>query len=312
MPASDSSVNVDAKTFQEPLSALAETMVQKVFREGTSHCSLLENMRDDIVMMLRYALSIYHLLFYLNADIRRHKDTEWHVEYGVSAMTLVRSLIDCLYNITLFLEHPAMATEYRKCGLKKVLDALDAERDAHPGDRVWADWHAERLPFVEGFIVRCGFTVDDVRAQGKWQTMGTYLGTKKPGGSLTPHQQFLIQFTHLQWKQYSALSHAGYEGFAGLLDAAPLGTYFMADFLPHELRPKVEERYELHVSSHLARAALLLLCIVTELQAYCKFDGAEINARICRVWDALVPLYDAKEIYDGRYAQLMADRGIRR
>ncbi len=312
MLASDNPVRVDAKTFQEPLSALAETMVQKVFREGKSHCGFPENMHDDIAMMLRYALSIYRLLFYLNADVRRQKDTEWHVEYGVSAMTLVRSLIDCLYNITLFLENPAKAAEYRKCGLKKVLDALDAERDAHPGDQAWEAWRAERLPFVEGFIVRCGFTVGDVRAQGKWQTMGSYVGTKGPGGSLTPHQRFLGQFTHLQWKQYSALSHAGYEGFAGLLDAAPLGAYFMTDFLPHELRAKVEERYELHVSSHLGRAALLLLCIVTELQASCRFDGAEINARICRVWDALLPLYDTKELYDGRYSQLMADKGIRR
>jgi hypothetical protein len=250
-------------------------------------------------------------LFYLNADVRRQKDTDWHVEYGVSAMPLIRSLIDCLYNITLFLDNPAKAAEYRKCGFKKVVDGLDAERDAHPGDQAWEAWRAERLPFVESYIVRCGFTVADVRAQGKWQTMGSYIGTKGPGGTLTPHQQFLGRFTHLQWKQYSALSHAGYEGFAGLLDPAPIGSYYMTDFLPHALRPKVEETYELHVSSHLGRAALLLLSIVTELQAYCKFEGHEINLRICQVWDALLPLYEAKELYDGRYEQLMTDKGIR-
>jgi hypothetical protein len=178
MLGSDNPVKVDAKTFQEPLSALAETMVQKVFREGKAHCGMPENTHDDIAMMLRYSLSIYRLLFYLNADVRRKTDTDWHVEHGVSAMTLVRSLIDCLYNITLFLENPAKAAEYRKCGMKKVLDGLDAERDAHPGDPAWEAWRAERLPFVEGFIVRSGFTVADVRAQGKWQTMGSYVGTR--------------------------------------------------------------------------------------------------------------------------------------
>jgi hypothetical protein len=171
MPPSDNLIRVDAKSFQEPLALLAETMVQQVFREGQSHCGMPGNMHDDITMMLRYALSIYRLLFYLNADVRRQKDTDWHVEYGVSAMPLIRSLIDCLYNITLFLDNPAKAAEYRKCGLKKVLGGLDAERNAHPGDPAWEAWRAERLPFIESFIVGCGFTVADVRAQGKWQTM---------------------------------------------------------------------------------------------------------------------------------------------
>ena len=85
MPPSDNLIRVDAKSFQEPLALLAETMVQQVFREGQSHCGMPGNMHDDITMMLRYALSIYRLLFYLNADVRRQKDTDWHVEYGVSA-----------------------------------------------------------------------------------------------------------------------------------------------------------------------------------------------------------------------------------
>jgi hypothetical protein len=194
--------------------------------------------------------------------------------------------------------HGNDAVRYDEVHRRRCADINDAPVDALP------------MQHVLGLaILRAGHHAEHVFHA---QRNASPVSTKGPGGSLTPHQRFLGQFTHLQWKQYSALSHAGYEGFAGLLDAAPLGAYFMTDFLPHELRAKVEERYELHVSSHLGRAALLLLCIVTELQAYCKFDGAEINARICRVWDALLPLYDTKELYDGRYSQLMADKGIRR
>ena len=55
-----------------------------------------------------------------------------------------------------------------------------------------------------------------------------------------------------------------------------------------------------------------MLCIVTELQAYFHFDddGARINERIHAMWNALVPAFDAKEIFDERYAQLMKDKGI--
>jgi hypothetical protein len=60
------------------------------------------------------------------------------------------------------------------------------------------------------------------------------------------------------------------------------------------------------------RIAAILLCIVTELQAYFGFDdnGARINERIHEMWDALMPVFEVKDLYDERYAQLMKDRRI--
>ena len=63
-------------------------------------------------------------------------------------------------------------------------------------------------------------------------------------------------------------------------------------------------------SLHLLRASTVLLATITELQAYFKFDGANINKRIREVWDVLLVHMDVKELYDARYAQLMKDRGI--
>jgi hypothetical protein len=57
----------------------------------------------------------------------------------------------------------------------------------------------------------------------------------------------------------------------------------------------------------MARAATIMLCIVTEVQAHFRFTDANINARIHRVWNAVMPIFEAKELYDERYAQLMAD-----
>jgi len=91
-------VMIDAQTYQEPLGELVRTMVEKVFREGQNHIAGPVYIREDIATMLRYAGSIYNLLNYLNADERRNKDVDWHVRYGVTGMSMVRSLIDCLYN----------------------------------------------------------------------------------------------------------------------------------------------------------------------------------------------------------------------
>lgn len=50
----------------------------------------------------------------------------------------------------------------------------------------------------------------------------------------------------------------------------------------------------------------------SEVQAYYKFDGAHINQRLHRVWDALGPAPEVKELHDARYKQLMQDKGINR
>jgi hypothetical protein len=167
-----------------------------------------------------------------------------------------------------------------------------------------------RRALVDRLIRMSGFTLDDVMKQRPWPTLGAYILPKRPGAVLTEHQEFLRTFTYLGWRQYSALSHGAYEAFSGTLGHVPVGAYYVTDFLPHETRPKVEESYELFVSTHIGRAATVLLCLITELQAYCLFDEANINERICNVWEALLPLFEAKELYDGRYRKLMADKGI--
>jgi len=66
------------------------------------------------------------------------------------------------------------------------------------------------------------------------------------------------------------------------------------------------------MSMHIMRAAAVLLCIVTELQAHFLFDddGAQIHPRIHAIWNALLPVFEVKELYSERYEQLMKDRRI--
>jgi hypothetical protein len=298
-------IRVDAKTFQDALGELAATMVQKVFREGHEHIRGPAFVREDIATLIRYAASVYNLLNYLNADERRKEDCWWYVRYGVTAMSLVRVLIDCLYNVTAILENPTeKGPAYRKSGLKKTLDDLDEDFRLYEGQSDRQQYITQRRKAVETLIRLSGFTLGEIIALPKhdiWLTFGAYINKMQPGGTLTRNQQFLKTFAHQEWRQYSALSHEAYEAFIGMLGTVPVGAYYIDDFMPHDQRSRVEESYTFFLSTHLARSAAVLLCVLTEIQAHCRFDGANINQRICKVWDALRPLPEAEELYDGRY-----------
>ena len=76
--------------------------------------------------------------------MRRRGDPDWHVQYGVPAMSLVRSLIDCLYNVTAILESPADAgPAYRKSGIKKMLKDLEEDHQRPAGQAKWESYVEE-------------------------------------------------------------------------------------------------------------------------------------------------------------------------
>ncbi len=307
---------IDAKTFQDPLGELAATMVQKVFREGSQHVTGPPYVAEDIAILIRYGASVYNLLNYLNADQRRKEDCYWYVRYGVTGMSLVRSIIDCLYNVIAILENPAeKGVQYRKSGLKKALDDLDEDLKRCAGQQDREEFLKQRRKAVELLVRLSGFNTDEVMQLKKhelWPTFGMYINALQPGGTRTGLQQFLRTFAHLEWRQYSALSHGAYEAFIGTLGMVPVGAYYMHDFLPHEQRDQLEETYDAFLSMHIGRSATVLLCILTEIQAHCRFDDANINERICNIWHALLPLRTTQELYDARYDKLMAERGIQR
>lgn len=306
-------VLVNAKDFQEDLAGLAETIVNQVFTEGVQKGGWSIFVSQDIAVILNYALSVYRLLLYINADSHR-AEPEWRTDYGATGMVLVRSLIDCLYNVTAILQNPAKVWPvYRKSGFKKVLTDLDELQQRYAGQRKWSSYVAGRRKVVKFQLRQSGFTLAEIKAMKKqdlWPTLGAYALQPRKGGTFTAHQQFLQKFTYADWRQYSALSHGAFEAFAGLLGDMPVGSYYAEKLLPHELRPKIEESYGSFLSMHMARAATVLLCLITELQAYCRFVGHKINERICKIWETLMPMFATKELHDGRYKKLMAERGI--
>jgi hypothetical protein len=297
--------NIDAATFQKPLGQLAEVLAQKVKREAPTLLAAPHFVSVDLHVLIRQAMYTYDLLFYLNADERRETDPYWRNAYTIVTLPLIRNMIDCLYNITAILQNPSInGSWFRKSGFRKALAALQEDEARYGGQPKWDDWIKRNRDGLDFQMRTIGFVIAEVLVQAPWPTMGKYISDKQPGGTITPNQDFLKTFTYGHWREYSAIAHGAFEGLM------PIAMYFISDSVPHEDRPKIDELHPRILSLHIARAAVILLCIITELQAYFHFDGANINERIHGVWNALMPVFEVRELYDERYAQLMKDKGI--
>jgi hypothetical protein len=250
----------------------------------------------------------YDLLFYLNADERRENDPYWRNVYTIVALPLVRNMIDCLYNVTSILQDPAgKGSLWRASGYRKALASINETEKRYGGQPEWDEWTKKNREALDLGIRSIGWTVAGVQTEkAKWPTLGKYVKDIQKGGSLTPHQEFLKTFMYGDWSKYSAMAHGAFEG---LLETA---VYYTEDSQDHDVREQLDERHPDFMTMCLSRAAAVLLCMVTELQAYFHFDdnGARINERIHKMWNVLMPVFDIKELYKERYEKLMKEKGI--
>jgi hypothetical protein len=143
----------------------------------------------------------------------------------------------------------------------------------------------------------------DITLKADWTALGSY---SKPRARVvrTPHQVFIDTFTFGAWAEYSAISHGSFEG---LLEVAP---FFVSDIGSVKMRSVVDSRYLQQMTLHVMRAATLLLCLVTELQVYFRFDDHQIDPMLAYIWESMSGIYEAKELYDERYRKLMEDAGF--
>ncbi len=296
--------HLDARTFQQPLDELANTIALKIQREGHQHSLKPSFVIPDIYYLLRQIHQTYNLFCFINADERRQCDVGYRIAYSVVILPLVRTMIDCLYNITTILKNPGpTGYQFRESGLKQILKALDADEQRYGGNPKWDTWIAKHREHIDLEMRRTGITEADVKSATLWPTLSGYLRPKK-NTAPTAHQQFLKRFTYGFWQEYSGISHATFQGLL------PIAAFLAPKDLPHELRPIIENQVDMVIALHVSRAAAILLCTLTEVQAYFKFDGAHINQRLHKVWNALLPVPEIKDLYDGRYAQLMRAKGI--
>jgi hypothetical protein len=147
----------------------------------------------DLHVLIRQAMYTYNLLFYLNADERRETDCYWRNAYTIVTLPLIRNMIDCLYNITAILQNPGInGVWFRKSGYRKSLAALEKDEKRYGGQPKWDSWIAKSRDGLHEAMRVDGITMPDVLAtKAEWPTLGRYIKDKQPGGTTTPHQDFL-------------------------------------------------------------------------------------------------------------------------
>lgn len=299
---------LDASVFQRKLETLAEVLAQKLRREAPKLLGATPGyVSVDLHVLLRQMIYTYNLFFYLNADDRIENDPHYRKQYSVVLLPLIRNMIDCFYNITAILQNPAIkGAEFRSSGYKAKFEALKEDEAKYGGQPEWDKWIAENRDFLREDMRRAGFEEAEVMKANQWPTLGRYIKSPQPGGIFSPHQQVLKLLTFGPWRSYSALAHSTFDG---LLDT---GITYIPDMVPLEDRLKIDEIHPIHIGTHISQIAGILISAVTELQAYFRFDdaGARINERIQEVWNALMPTFTVKKLYQERYAELMKDKGI--
>jgi hypothetical protein len=243
---------IDAKKFQNQLGELATTIAYKVQREGIKIVGSRTAV-EDIYVMVRLTQRTYDLFFYLNADEHR-QNPHWRAYYTFVVLPVIRSMIDCLYNITVMLDDPkSKPAEFRRSGYRMAFEALDEDERKYgrSTDPRWVDWLKKRRDSLTDGLRRDRFRLDEIMAQKAWPTLSAYLRLK-PGVPPTEHQRFLATLTYGYWREYSSYSHGTFQGL--MLTAMP----YLEHDLPHEDRPKLEEASLRRIFDHMARASAIL------------------------------------------------------
>lgn len=114
-----------------------------------------------------------------------------------------------------------------------------------------------------------------------------------------PDREFLAYLNDWFYREMSAQAHLSAFGLT------KLGALLLRRDLPEEQSDQIEnEFYPRHRSIQVSRTAILLLCLISEIDRHFGFG---LSVRIVEIWDVLnesVP--EAAEIFEKRYATLWA------
>ena len=101
------------------------------------------------------------------------------------------------------------------------------------------------------------------------------------------------------WREYSSISHASFDGLTSIFP------FIVGYDLPTRHHDKLEEAAERALSMHVFRAGGLLMCLLTEIQRFCRFNDANIDERLAETWAGMLEIYEIRELYDLRYRSLL-------
>jgi hypothetical protein len=290
---------VDAGRFAQQIADLAETLRNKIEREGPQNFPH-PNVTTDVGVILSQLIWTYNLLRWINADTTRQGASGYREAYTFVSLPLVRTLIDRFYNCTALLDDPSRSRSFRISGFFRLRRALREDEERYKNDPGWQKDFQNRHSILRKGLAQDRLTDADLDdRKNKWPLLGDYLD-RKPD---TPHKQLLRRISLGFWREYSSISHASYDGLVQLFP------FIARDRLPHGMRTPELDNYGLRsLAMHFARAAVLLLCLLTEIQDHFKFQGANIDKRLRETWTAMLAIYEVKELFDFRYDAILREQ----
>ena len=285
---------IDASKFPVAVSNLARTVINKLEREGHTIAGLPDN-GAEISLILRQVAHTYNLILFINADDNRFENYGYHSAYSFVSLPLVRTMIDGLYNCTAMLNDPLSARRYKISGFFRMRETLQANEAAYADRPEWVEaLKFQRRSYEEGLLINGIATIELDNTKNKWLLLGEYLK-----GADTPHKQMLRKLTLGFWREYSSISHASFDGLTSIFP------FIVGRELPAQLHDRLDEASERALAMQVFRAAGLLMCLVTEIQHFCHFQGASIDQRLADTWASMLEIYEIKELYELRYHSLL-------
>lgn len=288
-------------SFFKTISELARTVKNLVHREGNKRFPG-GFLPADVAVMLNQLRITFDLLIFINCDERRDEDPSYRHGYSFVALPLIRTLIDGFYNITFLLDHPTETRAFRLSGYKKMLDSLKAEEQLYGKEKGWPEFIAQERDRLRIGYEDDGFGVLDLSEKVRWNTLSIYLQSDPALDD--EHKKLMRRFSYGPWRQYSEMSHVSFRGVHELF------IYLNTDDAPHEQREMILERAEREMTTHLGRAAAILLALLTEIQAAFSFDGHNVNQRLHAAWRGVLQMPEGEEMFNLRYRDLMNVRKI--
>jgi hypothetical protein len=291
---------LDAGTFAQPLADVTRIVTNTVEREGSVGFPNL-TVAIDASVILRHLRETYNLICWINADDIRFGVVGYRAPYSFVMLPLVRTMIDGFYNATAMLDDPSRARKFRISGYYRKREALQADEARYGTDPQWqADFARRRQILADCLRVERITQAELDDKNNRWPLLGEYLRVTSTNPD-TPHKQLLRHLTLGFWKEYSAISHSSFDALADLYP------FIATDRLPPEQRDDVPSAALRHITMHIGRAGGLLLCLLTELQHFFRFNDFDIDRRLRQVWTAMIPLYEVRELYDFRYNGILRE-----
>jgi hypothetical protein len=284
---------------QEKLDVLADATAFKVEREWPVNIRHLVFAQGFLALSMRMARHTYRTVFYLCAD-QRLGEHDWRWEYTLVLPAINRTIIDSIFNVIFMLEdiEPRSAW-YHKSGWREMKLEYERTLKEYGADPAWNAWLTGTAKLLDEGTRQFGITAIEASNPKKgipiWPNPGQMVNFGADPANLPPDRKFLGYLNDWHYRELSAQAHLSFFGMTRL------GALVSRRDAPEEKREIIENKfYPQHRAVQVARTAILLLTLISELELYFSFG---LSPRILEIWQVLAAsVPEAQEIFKLRYA----------